>query len=523
MDSVLENRWARLLIPSLSDLFFLAILCWLFVSGGGMGWSGLLADADVGWHIRTGEYILDHKTVPYQDLYSFSKAGAPWYAWEWLTDVLDGALHRAAGLKGIVLMAALVLASFATTLMRRMVARGSHLFIAMLVALLAVGCSTIHFLARPHIFTLLFLSISMWMLENDRERPSRRIWLLVPLTAVWTNMHGGFLGLIAVLGLTAVGTAIEVWLGSGRTIRDAVRYAQLTVACALASLVNPYGWNLHVHVAQYLQSDWIKKVIQEFQSPSFRNEAMMQFELLLLTGLLVAGALFRRKRVAEGLWIAFWAHMALSSVRHVPIFVTVCAPAIAAELGAWWTASTAGAKKSSLTGIINAMAADSLSGFKRTSMLPWAVAVALMAMGEPIKWPQDFPQEMFPTKLVHDHATLLARSRVLTTDQWADYLIYTNPQQKVFVDGRSDFYGETVGNQYIQVLNGHWRWREWMAKYNFDVALVPLENAVAELLKQEPGWRTLADDGKHILLVRDPVTVPVARNVAEVAPTGPRF
>ena len=62
IESVLESRWARLLIPSLADLFFLAILVWLFMSSGGAGWSGLLADADVGWHIRTGEYILDHHT-----------------------------------------------------------------------------------------------------------------------------------------------------------------------------------------------------------------------------------------------------------------------------------------------------------------------------------------------------------------------------------------------------------------------------------------------------------------------------
>src|SRR3954471_17092429 len=154
IESLLENRWARLLIPSLSDLFFLAILIWLFVSGGGMGWSGLLADADVGWHIRTGEYILDHAKVPTIDLYSFSKIGAPWFAWEWLSDVIDGGLHRIAGLKGVVLLAALTISVFATTLVRRMVWRGSNLFIAMLIALLGIGASTIHFLARPHIFTL---------------------------------------------------------------------------------------------------------------------------------------------------------------------------------------------------------------------------------------------------------------------------------------------------------------------------------------------------------------------------------
>lgn len=503
IESVLENRWARWLIPSLSDLFFLAILVWLFVSGGGLGWSGLLADADVGWHIRTGETVLDTGRVPYVDPYSFSKPGATWFAWEWLSDVVYGGLHRMAGLKGVVLAAALMLSLFATTLVRRMVWRDTHLFIAMVVALLGVGCSTIHFLARPHVFTLLLLSVAVWMIEADRRAPSRRIWWLVPMTAVWTNLHGGFLALIAVLGLTTVGTAVEVWLGSGRTIRDAMRWGKLTAACALATLVNPYGWNLHVHVAAYLQSSWIRNMVQEFQSPSFRSESMLQFEALLLAGLLVAAALLRRRQVVEALWIGFWVHMALGSVRHVPVFVAVCAPVIAAELSAWWDTWTGRAKKSSFAGILNAMAADSMAGFRRTSAWPWAVALTLVWIGAPIQWPQDFPQQLFPIRMVAEHQDLIARSRVLTTDQWGDYLIYRNPSQKVFVDGRSDFYGETIGREYVDVLNGHWRWRQWMAKYDFDLALVPVSNAVAELLKQEPGWRVLADDGKQILLVRD--------------------
>ena len=67
-----------------------------------MGWSGLLADADAGWHIRTGEYILDNHTVPYQDLYLFSKPGAPWYAWEWLWDVAFAWLHLRWGMAAVV-------------------------------------------------------------------------------------------------------------------------------------------------------------------------------------------------------------------------------------------------------------------------------------------------------------------------------------------------------------------------------------------------------------------------------------
>src|SRR5579871_1778294 len=155
VESVLASRWARLFLPSLSDLFFVAILVWLFLSSGWAGWQGLLVDGDVGWHIRTGQYIFAHHAVPRHDLYSFSKPDAPWYAWEWASDLLAAGLYQLAGLKGIVLTAGVVIAAFATTLIRRMAWRGTHCLIAMLVALLGVGASSMHFLARPHIFTML--------------------------------------------------------------------------------------------------------------------------------------------------------------------------------------------------------------------------------------------------------------------------------------------------------------------------------------------------------------------------------
>jgi len=116
IDALLRHRWGRLVVPSLLDLLFIALIGWLFMSSGPHGWQSLLADADVGWHIRTGEYILDHHQVPHQDLYSFSKPGAPWFAWEWLSDVIDALLFRWAGLKGVVLAAGVLIALFATFL-----------------------------------------------------------------------------------------------------------------------------------------------------------------------------------------------------------------------------------------------------------------------------------------------------------------------------------------------------------------------------------------------------------------------
>jgi len=500
IDSALGNWWARLLIPSYSDLFFLAAFAWLFM--GTYGWSGLLADGDVGWHIRTGEYILNQGGVPHHDLYSFSRPGAPWYAWEWLSDVIDALLFRAFGLKGVVLAAGTLIAFFATTMMRRIMRRGVHMFVAMIISLLGVGSASMHFLARPHVFTLVFLSISLWLLETDRDGQagSQRLWCLVPITLVWTNLHGGFLVLVAILGLTAVGSAAEAWFGD-KNFAPAIRYGTLTVGCAAVSLVNPYGWGLHQHVVEYLRSDWIRNVVQEFQSPSFRGEGMIHFEFLLFTGLVTAGALVRRRKIVEALWIFFFAYLALSSVRHVPVFIAVTIALIAGEVGSWWNLWTHKASKNSLPGILSAMGADSAAGFRRTSLWPVLVIAALVVINDPIKWPKDFPKELFPVDIVKTHEAEIVSARLLTTDQWADYLIFRNPKQKVFLDGRSDFYGQAIGTEYIKVLNGAWNWRDVMRKYQFNLALVPVDQPIAQLLKQSPDWRVVEDDGEHILLV----------------------
>ena len=499
------SRWTRWLFPSLSDLLFIALIVWLFMSTGAHGWQSLLVDADVGWHIRTGEYILDHRTVPHTDLYSFSKPGAPWYAWEWLADVLDGFLFRIAGLKGVVLTAGILIVLFATILMRRIVDAGAHLFAALLVTLLSVGSASMHFLARPHVYTLVFVSVSMALIEADRRgvHPAR-IWWLVPITMLWTNLHGGFLILIAILGLTAVGSALEAWMqkpaGGSPEWSPALRWVKLTAACGGASLVNPYGWGLHLHVVEYLRSDWIRKVVQEFQSPTFRDENMLQFEALLFIGLIAAGTRLRQGQVTGALWILFLAYQSLSSVRHVPIFVAVAGPLIALELTSWWRAWSQEASKNSALGILNQMGNDLLPNFQRTSAWCAIVVVTLALVGKPIPWPTDFPEELFPTKLIHAHEQRILHSRVLTTDQWADYLIYLHPEQKVFVDGRSDFYGAQIGDQFLHVTSGAPDWEQILRQYRFDLVLIPKDIALAQLLRTQPEWREIGSDSKRVLL-----------------------
>src|SRR2546423_12119687 len=125
------NSWAGMLVPSLTDFFFATLLLWLFIGGGG---KSLLADGDTGWHIRTGDYILQHHTVPQKDIFSFTRPNEPWFAWEWLCDVLFASLHQAWGLKGVVFLAGILLCLTATVLFCHMLWSGGNLFFSLVVA-----------------------------------------------------------------------------------------------------------------------------------------------------------------------------------------------------------------------------------------------------------------------------------------------------------------------------------------------------------------------------------------------------
>ena len=500
------RRMPRLFAPSLSDCLFLAIFLWGFAAGS--GWSVLLADGDTGWHIRTGEYILSTRSVPTRDLFSFSKAGEPWFAWEWLSDVAFAALHRSWGLKGVVVFTGLVLSMAATLLFRYAVWRGANVLAALMATLLATGASTVHYLARPHIFTMLALTVTLWMLERDRRNPSRVVWLLVPLIAVWTNLHGGFVAGIACLALLTVGTAIQALLEppEGRRFDGVSRYGLLTGACAVATLANPYGWRLHQHMASYLTSGWIREVVEEFQSPRFRSESMLQFEILLFGGVLLVPILWRRRQIGDLLTVLFWAHAALVSARHVPLYAIVAAPTCAEAASRWWSAWSAGFRRRSIVGTLRDCLNDFSAGPQRSSLwVPFTLAALAMY---PWTGPQDFPENKFPVTAVERNAELIApsagtRPRILTSDQWGDYLIYHYyPAGRVFVDGRSDFYGPTVGRQYLDLLNGAPNWERTMDTVGFDLALLPIEWPLSQLLMRQQGWRVCYLDRQAILLER---------------------
>src|SRR5512143_264895 len=132
-----ENKRTSLLIPSIADILFLSVFLYLAFSAG----RGLLNDADTGWHIRTGEYILDTLSIPRHDIFSFITPPIPWTAHEWLSEVIMAVIHRFSGLTGIAVLYSFMISLVYYLMFRMRRNQGGNILIVALVAVLVIASS----------------------------------------------------------------------------------------------------------------------------------------------------------------------------------------------------------------------------------------------------------------------------------------------------------------------------------------------------------------------------------------------
>jgi hypothetical protein len=319
-----QSKFVIRLLPSLADFAFLMPIFFLF--GRMDGAKTLLGDGDAGWHIRTGQWILANHRVPVSDLFSFSKPGQIWYAWEWLAEVVWAWLVAHGGLATLVLFCALLI-SATYTMLYRLARRKANPLAALAVTMIAAAASSVHWLARPHLFTLLF--VVLFYIALERERDGRRqvfgapfLLLLPALTVVWTNLHGGFVAGIAMIGAYAAGELLRMAFAAAAPERRAAwcaarRYLLASLFCLAASLVNPYTYHLHVHVFQYLRDPFQSEYINEFLTLSFHHPSAIFFEVLLLGAAATTAWNLSRRSFIEPVLIVLWAHGAQHSpLRH---------------------------------------------------------------------------------------------------------------------------------------------------------------------------------------------------------------
>ena len=491
----------------------------------------LLGDASIGWHIRNGERMLRTHSITRTDPFSVTMAGHTWYAWEWLYDAKIAAIHHWMGLNGVVFFNAVIIAlTFALTL-RLCLQRGADLPVAALLLALSLGVSMIHLFARPHVLSWLFTVIWFQLLDSsesgDGGGSRRRLWYLPALMLLWVNVHGGFVLGFALLGLYLLSAAVRYYRcprgEERRRLAQRLRtLGTVTVVSLAASLINPYGYELHLHIYRYLTSRWLMNHIDEFLSPNFHGVAQQCFVAILLITI-AALAVARSKPSLSRVFVLLLAtYSGLYAARSLPVS-SLLLTLIVAPL--WTQGLTEARDNPNLSLRLRAFLSRWRAFTGRVGQVElgfrghvWPVAAVFLGLMvcahqgklRSTQWINaHFDPEHLPVQAAEAIVQRGLREPIFAPDSWGGYLIYRlYPQYKVFVDDRHDFYGEDFLRDYLKTIRLTPEWDKFLNEKHVNWALLPTGSSLANMLEETAQWNVVYRDGTAVLLERKQLLAP---------------
>jgi hypothetical protein len=468
-----------------------------------------ITDPDFWWHLRTGQHILETRTIPHADIFSSIFFGKEWVAHEWLSEVLMYLVQRAFGYGGLVVTFALVIMAALWITYRRCARVSGHVYVAGFALLLGALASAPTWGVRPQIFSLLFASIFLAVLDAyAREGKERGVLFLVPLMVLWVNMHAGFALGIALIALTVAGLALNEWLAREGAERQFVwprvcRLCLVLLLCLAVVALNPNGLRIYSYPFETLTSQAMMKYIQEWFSPDF-HELMFLPTALLIFGTLAAMALSeKRPRPGQVLLLAATGYAALRSGRNIPFFAMVAMPLLA-EQGWNWTTSLRVGQWLRVTEKREEGAGARLKlALNLTLLFVMPLTLCVMRVKQVTSGRESDERKNFPVGAVEFIREHEIPQPIYNEYGWGGYLVSNlYPQYRVYIDGRADVYGDAFIEEFLKTHDGEGGWRESLERRGVRSVIVGPNVALASLLRQDAAWEKVFEDQKSVVFIR---------------------
>lgn len=452
-----------------------------------------ISDPDLPWHLKTGELIARLHWVPTADVFSSTHAGAPFIAYSWLPELVMWLLTTLIGFHALRIATGLVVAWTFVLVYRTCRDVGAVPALALGVSLVA-GIATLPFVAeRPTIVSFLLAAFFARRLTAYLRGDPVRLWPLVPATVLWANVHVFFVYAVAWTCLAAGWAFVRE-----RILRQAAargRWPALAiagVACAAATLANPYGWTLLGHV-RILMSHPATLPITELASPNFHITEVRVFLLFLLA--FIAAYAWTSERpdpFAFGLALANLA-LALDVQRNIPVFVIVAAPLLAR------------AASRTRVNVLFAPPGNRLTPAHALAHSVFALAfvgLAVVRMPTAAGFEANSAERAWPFEAARFVRAQPPLGRMVNGYNWGGFLIYALPEYPVTIDGRATFYGEPEVLRMMRLVYGTPGWRAVLREIAPDFVFWERKAPLAVALAGDPHWTKAYADDRATVFIR---------------------
>jgi hypothetical protein len=479
-------------------------------------------ESDSFYHLKAGQVIWETHAIPHADIFSYTAFGAPWFAHEWLAEVIFYLVFRVLGFWGVIYFSALLSLVTYYCMYRTALLRGAGANLTPLIFIIAGLLTFELWIGRPQIFSFFFLALLVYLLERYRLKPQTDaeeryartnadgIWILfliVILLVLWANMHASvILGLAVLLFYVCMeivkifsshyrGHASPEFKRGEKARRGALLFAT-AIAGILACLLNPQGYKI------FLYGSSIGNTIQALQVtewlPITAFFGLMQTKAFLAVMLLVDGVILwfygirKTSRDHHVLGLALGVSiLPFISIRHVGYFPIVTLPFFAVALSQFF----------------NTRIKSIPEHIPRKFWIALAIFFFFASLSH-------LPQRYFNDQTVPVYAADFVEREQISGPLFnlyneGGYYIFRG--RKVFIDGRSEVYGSKQIAELFDVVNASSSFDALVnEKYGiniFALAYRPqtLEDSIRPLVLKlfEEQWRLVWWDDAALVFIRD--------------------
>lgn len=452
----------------------------------------LPADTDTWWHLRAGQYMVEHRTILTTDPFSHTRSGQTWIDHGWLAQLFWYGLYALGGWPALSLgLAALVTASFWLVWMQV----EGNVFTAAFSTVLGAMVSSVVWTARPQMVSFFLTALTAWLLHRFKRQNGRLLPWLPLIMLVWANVHGGYaIGFMLLLAYL-VGEAANHLTGHRDdpvTPWPRLRHLLLAMGLSLAVVVvNPHTWRMWLYPFQTVGIGALRDFIQEWQSPDFHLPHVQPFVLMLLLTLVALGRAGRQADWTDLALTVLWTGWALFAARNIAIFGLVAAPILARYAGLAWTRQwqawnrPAPFSRSGRPSVLNVL------------LLGLVVLAALVKISVPLTPTARLKaeRESLPYAAVEFIRQTRPAGPLFNSYNWGGYLIFNLwPDYPVYIDGRTDLYDDAFIRRYLRAVTAADDWQKILDEDGINLVLIEQNSTLAKMLRLHPDWQELYRD-----------------------------